>query len=107
MERERQPRAIGEILLLGGVEYRIEKVEGYGGSAIVYLASYPDALNRESIHLVYIKELFPWHPKGLIYRNEEGEICCMPKPMERIILCSPCRAAKVWRRFWKAAFLLA
>lgn len=87
MERERQPRAIGETLLLGGVEYRIEKVEGYGGSAIVYLASYPDALNWESIHLVYIKELFPWHPKGLIYRNEEGEICCMPKAREYMRQC--------------------
>lgn len=87
MDRERQPRAVGEILLLGGVEYRIEKVEGYGGSAIVYLASYPDALNQESLHLVYIKELFPYHPKGLVYRNEEGEICCMPKGREYMRQC--------------------
>lgn len=79
MEWERQPRAIGEILLLGGVEYCIEEIKGYGGSVIVYLASYSDALNRESIHLVYIKELFPYHPKGLIYRNAQGEICCMPE----------------------------
>ena len=77
MERKREPRAIGEKLLLGETEYRIEEVEGYGGSAVVYRASYQDRLNPESIHRVLIKELFPYHSKGFIYRDAKGNICCV------------------------------
>lgn len=65
-----------DTLLLGGTKYRLESVEGCGGSAVVYRASYEDQLNKECRHYVLIKELFPYHPKGDIYRNESNEICC-------------------------------
>ena len=50
MEQGRKPRMIGEQLLLGGAEYRIEAVEGYGGSTIVYRASYQDGLSSDRRH---------------------------------------------------------
>ena len=40
MESGRKLRAAGEILRLGGVDYRLESVEGRGGSAVVYRAVY-------------------------------------------------------------------
>lgn len=76
MSDKRQLRNPGDMLLLGGTEYRLEAVEGCGGSAVVYRASYEDQLNQGYRHYVLIKELFPYHPKGDIYRNEAGEICC-------------------------------
>ena len=66
----------GDILMLGGMDYRVESVEGCGGSSVVYRASYEDRLNHECRHYVLIKELFPYHPKGDIYRDASGEICC-------------------------------
>ena len=62
--------------MLGGTDYRVESVEGCGGSSVVYRASYEDRLNHECRHYVLIKELFPYHPKGDIYRDASGEICC-------------------------------
>lgn len=76
MGDKRQLRNPGDMLLLGGTEYRLESVEGCGGSAVVYRASYEDQLNQGCRHYVLIKELFPYHPKGNIYRNETGQICC-------------------------------
>lgn len=67
----------GSILALGGTEYRIESVEGFGASSVVYRASYEDQLNQGSRHMVLVKELFPSHPKGKIFRDEEGCICCI------------------------------
>ncbi len=78
MIKERKPRAIGETIILGATEYCIEGIEGCGGSAIVYRASYRDGLNHDGIHKILIKELFPWHPKGLIARDETGRIVCKP-----------------------------
>ncbi len=59
-------------MLLGGVEYRIEGVEGCGSSSIVYRAVYRDELNRDRFHQVLIKELFPFSQRGEIWRDEEG-----------------------------------
>ncbi len=78
MDQVRKPRAAGEKLLLGGMEYRIEDVRGYGGSVIVYRASYRDGLNQDKRHEVLLKELFPYHKNGWIYRGEDGNICCRP-----------------------------
>ena len=39
-------------MLLGGVEYRIEGIEGCGSSSIVYRAVYRDELNRDRFHQV-------------------------------------------------------
>lgn len=72
MNRERQARKYNEKIILGGVEYQIESVEGYGGSSIVYRAVYRDELNRESFHQVLIKELFPYSQRGKIWRDEDG-----------------------------------
>lgn len=44
MQDNRQIRECGSTLILGGVTYRLEALEGMGGSAIVYRASYPDSL---------------------------------------------------------------
>lgn len=74
MSYQRQLRESGEYISLGGVSYRIDGVEGLGGSSIVYKASYSDGLNTEHSHQVYIKELFPWHPKGYVYRESDGSI---------------------------------
>lgn len=82
MNEKRQPRQSGETIILGDVEYHIEGIEGIGGSTIVYRAFYEDRLNRGSIHRVLIKELFPWHPRGLIYRDESGCIGCCAEGKE-------------------------
>lgn len=78
MKQGRKLRMVGERFSLGGAEYRIEGIEGYGGSVIVYRASYQDGLNSGRRHEVLIKELFPYHPKDWIYRDEAGRICCNP-----------------------------
>lgn len=80
-------RAAGEILPLGGVDYRLEGVEGFGGSSVVYRAAYEDGLNRGSFHQVLIRELFPYDRTGAIYRNDRGEICCRQEGRERMDAC--------------------
>ena len=62
------------ILNLGGLDCCVEDVVGRGSNAIVYKGWYPDRLNPGLKHHVLIKELFPWHPTGRIYRSEEGTI---------------------------------
>ncbi len=75
MKDKREFLAPGKELILGGGRYAIEGVEGWGGSAVVYRASYEDGLNQGCRHHVFIKELFPWDEKGGIYRDREGRIC--------------------------------
>lgn len=76
MADQRQKLALGSLLTLGGTAYRLEAIEGSGGSAVVYRASYQDALNAEESHDVLIKELFPLDEHGWIYRAEDGRIIC-------------------------------
>lgn len=76
MSYQRQIRNIGETIILGGISYRLEEVEGCGSSAVVYKASYRDALNTDALHYVFIKELYPLTADGSIYRKENGEIAC-------------------------------
>lgn len=76
MEQKRQLLDAGDIITLGETEYRLESVEGCGGSSVVYRASYEDRLNRGCYHKVLIKELFPIHPQGMIYRDQSGNVCC-------------------------------
>lgn len=78
MESGRKLRAAGEILRLGGVDYRLESVEGRGGSAVVYRAVYEDELNRGCFHRVLVKELFPYDPRGMIYRGRQGKSAAAP-----------------------------
>ena len=50
----------------------VHKEVGRGSNAIVYEAGYPDLLHPDEIHTVLLKELFPYHPQGAIYRREDG-----------------------------------
>ncbi len=82
MVYERNLRKTGDILNLDATAYQITGVEGCGGSSVVYRAVYQDSLNRDQSHQVLIKELFPWHPKGAVYRDEDGCICCLDEGRE-------------------------
>lgn len=84
MQDNRQIRECGSTLILGGVTYRLEALEGMGGSAIVYRASYPDSLSPGERHQVFIKELFPWNPRGDIARGADGSILCAPEAAARM-----------------------
>ncbi len=72
----------GTILSFPGMDIEILSVLGQGSNAIVYKGSYKDALTENAVHTVLVKELFPFHPKGLIFRNEEGTICVLPEAEE-------------------------
>ena len=61
-----------------GTAYRIEEVIGQGSNAIVYKGWYADRLNPEQRHYVLIKELFPYHPQGEIYRDADNTIVVTP-----------------------------
>ena len=77
-------RKDGEVLYLGENAYRILGIAGYGGSSVVYYAAYRDGLNTDQEHHVLIKELYPYDPRGHIYRNEEGEICWTEEAGQKI-----------------------
>ena len=83
----RQPRQPGEILRLGGQEYRLESVQGQGGSAVVYRACYEDRLSRGVFHHVLIKELFPSAPRGGIWRSQTGEVMVSPEARTQMDSC--------------------
>ena len=72
----------GTILSFPGMDIEILSVLGQGSNAIVYKGSYKDALTENAVHTVLVKELFPFHPKGLIFRNEKGEICVSPEAQD-------------------------
>lgn len=86
MQDNRQIRECGSTLVLGGVTYRLEELEGVGGSTIVYRASYPDALSLGEKHQVFIKELFPLNTRGDITRGADGSILCAPEAAARMEL---------------------
>ena len=70
----RKALASGFILKFPGMVCTIEEEIGRGSESIIYKGSYPDMFCADDRHTVLIKELFPYHPKGLIYRAESGEI---------------------------------
>lgn len=76
MEQSRTPLPPGSLLILGGISYRLDAIEGCGSSAIVYQATYPDNLNPEALHRVLVKELFPVYANGKIHRAADGGIVC-------------------------------
>ena len=65
----------GTILPFPGMMCTVESLIGKGSNAVVYLGSYPDHHQPNLRHRVLIKELFPYHARGGIYRNERNEIC--------------------------------
>lgn len=74
MNDNRMPLSKNEPLFLGAETYTILETIGCGANAIVYKAAYKDGLLREKEHTVLIKELFPLHKEGLIYRDESKNI---------------------------------
>lgn len=75
---KRKPLQTGDELLFPGMDCKIEVLMGRGSNAIVYLGTYPDRQLEDLRHQVLIKELFPYHPKGSIYRDMDGTIRCDP-----------------------------
>ncbi len=74
MYDKRQPIKNGSIISYNKIQLRITELLGRGGNALVYKAEYDDSLIRDGVHLCIVKELFPYHPMGGIYRDEEGFI---------------------------------
>lgn len=74
MPDQRNLRNPGEIIILGGISYQLEDIEGYGYSSIVYKASYRDELDPKAFHHVFIKELYPLTEDESIYRMKNGNI---------------------------------
>jgi len=65
----------GHVLEFPGMQCHVGEVLGMGSNAIVYKGWYYDRLHHQEKHHVLIKELFPFHPQGLIYRDEKNHIC--------------------------------
>lgn len=67
-------------LLTGGAraEYVIEKYVNSGANSIVYQAWYRDSLMPEKIHMVLIKELYPYDPAGGITREPDMSLTVRP-----------------------------
>lgn len=76
---QRNALKTGSLLSFPGMEIELTSVLGQGSNAIVYKGSYEDGLTENARHTVLIKELFPFHPKGLIYRNAAGAIVVHPE----------------------------
>ncbi|MDO4977903.1 MAG: DUF5050 domain-containing protein [Eubacteriales bacterium] len=70
--------------ILGGIEYKIERLVGCGASTIVYEASYMDTLNKDFAHRVLLKELYPYDEDSAIFRDEEGFLSWEPTKNKRM-----------------------
>ena len=64
----------GTKLQFGGLACTVEDEVGRGSNAIVYRGFYNDTHQSGQIHRVLIKELFPLHPQGKIYRDDVGRV---------------------------------
>lgn len=82
----RQALPPGTVLAFPGMPCNLGEEIGRGSNAIVYKASYPDLLNQGEWHTVLIKELFPFHHKAAIYRDDRGRIVCEPDGEETMAL---------------------
>lgn len=68
----------GTILNFPGVSCEVGEEIGRGSNSLVYQGSYRDAHDQEQVHHVLIKELFPLHMQGKIFRREDNSICVEP-----------------------------
>jgi len=75
----RVPLKLHTELAFEGMLCHVEEVIGQGSNAIVYKGWYPDKLNPDQHHHVLIKELFPFHPQGKIWRGADGGIVVDPE----------------------------
>lgn len=57
-----------------GMECIVERSLGRGSNVIAYVGRYRDHQNPELFHRVLIRELFPYDPKGGIFRDSDGSI---------------------------------
>lgn len=78
----RIPLSPHTLLPFAGMPCHIEEVVGQGSNAIVYKGWYPDSLDPRLHHHVLIKELFPFHPQGKIWRGEDGAVLVAPEETE-------------------------
>ena len=75
----RVPLRIHTVLEFDGMPCHVEEVVGCGSNAMVYQGWYWDGLCLEQRHRVLIKELFPFHPAGKIWRGQQGQIVVEPE----------------------------
>ena len=75
-----------EILDFPGLTCHIISEIGRGSNALVYRAWYADHHHADEHHEVLIKELFPVHPNGGIYRAADRSIVCTPEGEETYTL---------------------
>lgn len=64
----------GTSLDFPGMRCTIESAVGRGSNALVYMGSYPDHHQPGLRHRVLIKELFPYHSGGAVYRDAQNQI---------------------------------
>ena len=76
MDDRRKALPAGSKLLLQDKCCIIDHEIGRGSNAIVYQGRYLDGLNPQEWHTVLIKELFPCHPRGAIYRAADDSLVC-------------------------------
>lgn len=69
----------GTILSFPGMQCRIRSFVGRGSNSLVYLGEYEDQSSVGQYHDVIVKELFPLHPNGAIYRDRAGCIHVEPE----------------------------
>ncbi|MGN0106372.1 MAG: hypothetical protein ACI4A5_01585, partial [Hominilimicola sp.] len=74
MYDNREPIKNGGIILHNGINLHVTELIGRGGNALVYKAEYSDSLIGGGVHICVVKELFPLHPKGGVYRDEDGRV---------------------------------
>lgn len=75
MTDNRTPLPKGTVLCFQGLSCEIGEEIGRGSNALVYEGTYQDSLQEDRLHHVLVKELFPLHPRGKIYRSEGGRVC--------------------------------
>ena len=64
----------GTVLHFEGLACTLEEEVGRGSNAIVYRGFYHDTHQSGQIHRVLVKELFPMHPQGKVFRDEQGRV---------------------------------
>ncbi len=78
----RQNLKAGAILSFEGMCCVVEDAIGRGSNAIVYKGYYLDHRESGLKHHILIKELFPYHPAGAIWRDEDGTIVTDPEAQD-------------------------
>lgn len=76
----------GTRLCFPGMECTVQALAGRGSNSFVYEGSYPDHQLHGLSHRVLIKELFPYHPDGAVFRAPGGEIVWESEAEEAIRL---------------------